>query len=158
MIRHPRIPAIVGMAATAAIGLGILAATGQFRTTDVAHASLPVLEKKIADGSKDGRVWLAYGDRLREVTHYDMAVRAYQKALEFMPELREARVGQGLALGQAAGGGKEKADAFFEYVERLTSLYPKVAMDLLARSELRPLHADVRWAPAVAAANVQGVD
>jgi hypothetical protein len=158
MTRHARIPAFIAMVLTAAVGLAIFAVTGQFRTTDLAHATLADLEKKIV-GNQDARVWLAYGDRLREAARYDMAAQAYHRAGELQSELVEARLGEGLALGQAAvGKSGSAADGFFEYVTRLSGAYPKVAVDLLDRPELRPLHADERWAPAAAGAKAQAVD
>src|SRR4051794_4098347 len=101
MTRHRRIPAMVAMAATLVVGMGLFAVTGQFRSADLAHASLQDLERRIV-GSKDARVWLAYANRLREAARYDMAVTAYKKAVELQPDLTEARLGQGLALGHAA--------------------------------------------------------
>ena len=157
MIRHARIPAVVAMVVTATIGLAVFAATVQFRRSDVSHMSLADLEKKIV-GSKDARVWLAYGDRQRDQGRFDRAAQAYQKAAELQGDLMEARLGQGLALGQAAAGGKEKADAFFEYVVRLAGMYPKVALQLMERPELRPLHADERWDPTAAGVKAQAVD
>jgi hypothetical protein len=156
MIRYARIPAVAAMVVTAAIVLAVFAATGQFRRADVMHISLAELEKHVV-GSKDARVWLAYGDRLREQGQFDRAAQTYQKAVELQGDLMEARLGQGLTLGQAAGG-KGKADEFFAYVGRLSGMYPKVAVQLLERPELRPLHADERWEPAVAAAKAQAVD
>ena len=157
MITYARIPAVVAMLLTAAIVLTTLVVTGQFRRSDVTHMSLPDLEKKIV-GSKDARLWLAYGDRLREQARFDSAAQAYQKAVELQGDLMEARLAQGLALGQAAAASKDKVDAFFDYAVRLAGMYPKVAVDLLERPELRPLHSDERWEPTAAGAKAQAVD
>jgi len=151
MTRHPRIPAFAAILLTALAGFGIFAATGQFRKTDLAHASLEDLEKQILV-SKDGRVRLAYGDKLRDLDRFASAAQAYQRALELQPDLTDARLKQGLSLGQS------NADAFFDYVGRLSMSYPKVAVDLLDRPELRPLHADPRWEPAASGAQAQAVD
>ena len=151
MTQHARIPAIAAIVLTALAGLGLFAATGQFRKADLAHASLEVLEKQ-AVGSEDGRVWLAYGDKLRELNQFTNSAKAYQRALELQPDLTDARLKQGLSLGQ------DSADAFFDYVGRLSMSYPKVAVDLLDRPELRALHADPRWEPAVSGAQAQAVD
>jgi tetratricopeptide (TPR) repeat protein len=154
MTQHGRIPAIVAIALTAVVGLGIFAATGQFRATDLAHASLQDLEKKIV-GSKDGRVWLAYGDRLRELGRFENAAQAYQKALELQPDLVDARLNQGLALGQS------NPDAFFEYATQLAANYPKVAVNLMGRPELgaiKTLTSDPRWELTKTAAQAQAVD
>ena len=151
MTQHARIPAIAAIILTALAGLGLLAATGQFHKTDLAHASLEELEKQ-ALSSTDGRVWLAYGDKLCERDQFASSAKAYQRALELQPDLTDARLKQGLSLGQY------NADAFFDYVARLSMSYPKVAVDLLDRPELRALHADARWEPAVSGAQAQAVD
>ncbi len=151
MTRHARNPATAAIVATALLGLGLFAATGQFRKTDLAHASLEELETKIV-GSTDGRVWAAYGDKLREMDRFESAAKAYQRALELQPDLTDARLRQGLSLGQS------NADAFFNYVGRLSMNYPKLAVNLMDRPELSALHADARWEPAALAALAQAVD
>jgi tetratricopeptide (TPR) repeat protein len=151
MTRHPRIPALLAIALATLLGVGIFAATGQFRKTDLAHASLPELEKKIV-GTTDGRVWLAYGDKLTELNRSDAAVKAYQHALDLQPDLPDARLKLGLALAHS------NKDAFFDYVSRLTTNYPKLAVDLLKHPDLNPLHPDPRWNPALTAAQAQAVD
>ena len=152
MTRHARIPAIVAIGLTVLFGLGIFAATGQFRHTDLAHASLQELESKIV-GSTDGRVWMAYGDKLSEAGKFDAAAKAYQRSLELKPDLLDARLKRGMALGQSAN-----ANAFFDYVGRLSISYPKLAVDLMARPEVSPMRADLRWEPAQTAAQSQAVD
>jgi tetratricopeptide (TPR) repeat protein len=151
MTRYARKPALVAMGVTALLGLGLFAATGQFRKTDLSHATLEELEKKIV-GSTDGRIWVAYGDKLREKDRFENAAKAYQRALELQPDLADARLKQGLTLGQYS------KDAFFDYVGRLVISYPKLAVNLMARPELSALHADPRWEPAAAAAMAQAVD
>ncbi len=154
MVQHPRIPAIVAIGLTALGGLGFFAASGQFRTTDLAHASLSDLERKIV-GSTDGRIWLAYGDKWRALGRFDNAAKAYQRAVELQPDLIDARMKQGLALGQS------NPDAFFEYVSRLSMNYPKVAVNLMERPELgaiKTLTSDPRWELAKTGAQAQAVD
>ncbi len=139
---------------TLLLGLVIFAATGQFRSTDLAHASLQELEKKIV-GTTDGRVWAAYGDKLREMGRFANAAKAYQRAVDLKPDLLDARLNQGLALGQS------NADAFFDYVTRLSMNYPKVAVNLMARPELsgiKALTSDPRWELTKTAAQAQAVD
>jgi tetratricopeptide (TPR) repeat protein len=140
------------MGLTALLGLGIFAATGQFRTTDLGHASLEDLEKRIV-GSTDGRVWMAYGDKLRQTDKFEAAAKAYERALELQPDLNDARLKKGMALGQAAD-----ANAFFAYVAKLSGTYPKLAVDLMARPEVSGMRADPRWDPAQTAAQAQAVD
>ena len=151
MTQHARIPAIAAIVLTALAGLGLFAATGQFRRTDLAHAPVEELEKRAA-GSTDGRVWLAYGDKLREMDQFASSVKAYQRALELQPDLTDARLRQVLSLGQS------DANAFFDYVAKLSMSYPKVAVDLMDRPELRALHGDPRWEPAASGAQAQAVD
>jgi hypothetical protein len=154
MTQHARIPAIVALGLTALVGLGIFAATGQFRTTDLAHAPLSDLEKKVV-GSTDGRVWLAYGDRLREIGRFASAAKAYQSAVNLQPDLIDARLNQGLALGQS------NPDAFFDYVSRLAMNYPKVAvnvMELPALKAIKTLTSDPRWELTKTAAQAQAID
>jgi tetratricopeptide (TPR) repeat protein len=154
MVQYARIPAIVAIGLTVLVGLGIFAATGQFRATDLAHASLSDLEKKIV-GSTDGRIWLAYGERLREIGRFDNAAKAYQRAVELQPDLIDARLNQGLALGRL------NPDAFFDYVSRLSMNYPKVAVNLMERPELvalKTLTSDPRWELSKTAAQAQAID
>jgi tetratricopeptide (TPR) repeat protein len=154
MTQHARIPAIMAIGLTALVGLGIFAVTGQFRAPDLAHLSLQDLEKEII-GSTDGRVWLAYGDKLREAGQYDIAAKAYQKAVDLQPDLVDARLNQGLVLGQS------NPDAFFEYVSQLSMNYPKVAANLMERSELgaiKALTSDPRWELTKSGVHAQAVD
>ena len=152
MTRHPRIPAIVALLVTAGAGLGILAATGQFRTTDQSHATLEELEMKII-GSQDGQLWLAYGDKLMAAGQPYVAAKAYERAVLYQGDLADARVNLGLALGQV-----NDPDAFFDYVGRLCINYPKLADDLMRRPELAPLQGHERWEPTQTTARAQAVD
>jgi tetratricopeptide (TPR) repeat protein len=151
MTRHKRIPALAALLLSAAAGLAILAATGQFKTPDLQHESLDSLEKQIVS-TRDGRIWLAYGDKLREAGRPDSAAKAYQRALELQPDLTAARLDWGLALAVF------NADGFFDYANRLAADYPKLAVNLLERPELSPLHGDARWEPTFAAAQSQAAD
>jgi hypothetical protein len=151
MTRHKRIPALAALLLSTGAGLAILAATGQFRTPDLQHESMESLEKQILT-TRDPKVWLAYGDKLRDAHRPDSAAKAYQKAVELQPDLPAARLNCGLALAAC------NADAFFDYANRLSSTYPRIAVNLLGRPELSPLHADPRWEPTVAAAEAQAAD
>ena len=145
---------MVAIGLTALVGLAVFAASGQFRTTDLAHASLADLEKKIV-GSTDGRVWAAYGDKLRDLDRFDNAARAYQRAIDLQPDLLDARLYLGVTLGQS------NPNAFFEYVARLAMNYPKTAVNLMERPELgaiRALTSDARWELTRTAAQAQVVD
>ena len=101
MTQHARIPAIAAIVLTLLAGLGLLAATGQFHKTDLTHASLEELEKQ-ALVSTDGRVWVAYGDKLRDLDRFASAAKAYQRALELQPDLTDARLAEIAAAGAAA--------------------------------------------------------
>jgi len=152
MTRHARIPAIVAMVLSGGLGLGILAGTGQFRANDAAGASVEELEKKIV-GSRDGTVWEAYADQLLARGRFSMAAKAYERALEYAPELTDARAHRALALAEA-----KEADGFFAYFAKLSVMYPKLAADLLERPELAAMRSDVRWDPAAASARAQAID
>jgi tetratricopeptide (TPR) repeat protein len=152
MNRHPRIPGLVALLATTGFGLGLLAATGQFRTTDLADVPLEELEKRIVD-SADPAVWSAYGDKLRAAGRFPAAAKAYERALALQPDLAPARLNAGIALGQA-----NDPDTFFAYFSRLAATYPKLAVDLSERPELAALRPDPRWEPATAAARAQALD
>jgi tetratricopeptide (TPR) repeat protein len=152
MTRHPRIPAFAALVIASAAGVGLLAGTGQFRNRDMSQISLEEFEKRIID-CKDGAVWAAYGDKLRSVGKYGAAAKAYEKALDYQPDLTEARLNAALALGM--GG---NADAFFANFSNLSARYPKLAVDLLAKPELARLRGDPRWEPAAAAARAQAID
>jgi len=134
------------------LGVGILAGTGQFRGSDVAAGSVGELEKKIV-GSKDGAVWAAYADQLRAAGRFSTAAKAYERAMEYAPELTDARVHRALALAEA-----KEADTFFAYFGRLSVMYPKLAADLLERPELGAMRTDARWEPAAASARAQAID
>lgn len=158
MTRHRRIPAFVAIGLTVLVGLGLFAATGQFRSTDLAHATLAELEEK-AFGSTDADVWLAYGDKLRAAARFDDAAKAYARSIDLQQAdgdaraAADARLKEGMALGQGAN-----ADAFFTYVGRLTMNYPKLAVDLLERPEVSGMRGDPRWEPTKSAAQAQAVD
>ena len=152
MSRHPRLPAIFAAIVVGVLGLGILAGTGQFRSTDLSGTSLAALEKRVM-GSKDATLWCAYGDKLRSVGSFASAAKAYQRALEFRPELISARVNTALALGLS-----NDADAFYAYFNRLTAINPKLAVDLLDRPELAAMRSDPRWEMAASNAREQAQD
>lgn len=152
MTRHARIPALLAMALSAALGLGILAGTGQFRANDLASASLDSLEKQIV-GSTDGTVWQAYGDKLRQSDRFASAAKAYERALEYAPELQGARRHRAIALARSG-----EADAFFAYFSRLAMTYPILASSLLDSPDLAPMRTDPRWEPTAASARAQAID
>ncbi len=152
MNRHPRLPAIFAAMAAGVLGLGILVGTGQFRSSDLSDSSLAALEQRVV-GSRDGTLWSAYGDKLRSIGSFASAAKAYERAVEFKPELVVARANAALALGQS-----KDADAFFAYFNRLTAINPKLAVDLLDRQELAAMRADPRWEMAAANAREQAQD
>lgn len=158
MTRYRRIPAFVAIGLTVVAGLGLFAATGQFRSTDLAYATLGELENK-AYGSNDARVWLAYGDKLRTAGRFEDSAKAYARAISLQEAegdpraVTEARIKEGMALGQASN-----ADAFFTYVGRLSMNYPKLAVDLMERPEVSGKRSDPRWEPTRVAAQSQAVD
>jgi len=152
MTMHARIPALAALLVSSVLGLGVLAATGQFRTTSLEKMSLEDLEKRIVD-CKDGAVWCAYGDKLQGAGRFVDAVEAYEKALKVQPDSVDARISLAIALGQ----GKD-ADRFFAYFSRLSSSYPKIAVDLLERPQLAGMKDDPRWEAAAWAARAQAVD
>jgi predicted Zn-dependent protease len=157
MTRHPRIPTFLAITISAAAGIALLAATGQFRAPSTANASLEQLEAQLfsrgQEGGTDPALWLTYADKLRQADRFPAAARAYQHALQLQPDNPAARINAGLALAQA-----NDPDTFFAYLNRLTMSYPKLALDLLDRPELRPLHTDPRWLPSLASAQAQAAD
>jgi tetratricopeptide (TPR) repeat protein len=152
MTLHPRIPALAALVLSSALGLGIMAATGQFRATNLEKMTREELEKRIVD-CKDAAVWIAYGDKLQAANRFTDAVLAYEKALALQPEASDARISIAIALGRA-----DNPDKFFAYFSRLTSSYPKLALGLLENSQLSAVKSDLRWEPAAAAARAQAVD
>ncbi len=112
MTRHARIPAFAALAFATAAGIGILLGTGQFRATDDSQASVEDMAKQIVD-CKDGQRWRLYGDKLLEqgihqqgaeaVRSFSMAATAYKKALDFRPDLDEAR-----SVAVLLGGGEQR--------------------------------------------------
>ena len=56
MTRHARIPAFAALAIASAVGIGLLAGTGQFRTASVSAISLEEMAKSMVD-CKDGSRW-----------------------------------------------------------------------------------------------------
>jgi hypothetical protein len=152
MTRHARIPAFAALLITAASGVALLAATGQFRSANLAQISLDDLEKRIID-CKDPAVWCAYGDKLRIAGRFPAAAMAYQRAVDLQPDLTSARMNIAIVLGLA-----NHADAFFAYFSKLSAAYPKLAVDLLDRPELSAMRSDSRWDPAASAARAQALD
>jgi tetratricopeptide (TPR) repeat protein len=152
MTRHPRLPALIASLGTAALGLTLLATTGQFHSPDLTNTSLDSLERQII-GSTDPSLWCAYAEKLQAAGRYSAAAEAYQRALKFQPDLQAARSNTAIALAQA-----NSPDAFFAYFSRLTALYPKLAVDLLERPELSSMHGDPRWDLAASSAKVQAID
>jgi tetratricopeptide (TPR) repeat protein len=153
MTGHARKPAIWALVVGGLAATGLLAATGQFRSSDRAPVSLDELEKTIASGKADAGTWQAYGDALREKKRFAHAAAAYQRSLEMDPDRPTARFSEALSLGQA-----NTPDRFFEFYTQLTAHDPKQAVDLLERAELAPLHDDPRWESAAAAARGQAAD
>lgn len=144
-------PAILVFLGVLGAGLLVFAATGQFRSART-DQPLEALERQIV-GSTDGRLWCTYGDRLAQSRQFASAAKAYARAAALAPDLPDVRLKQGLALGQSGD-----AAAFFDYVSRLATMYPKLAADLMDRQELLALHADPHWASTQATVRAQAMD
>jgi len=151
MQTHPRWPAILVFVGVLGAGLLLFAATGQFGT---ARGDMPLesIERQILQ-STDPKLWCLYGEKLSAAGQFASSAKAYERAVELAPNLTDARLNRGLALGRSGD-----ARAFFDYINQLAIMYPKLAADLLQRSELAPLHADARWASTEAAVKAQAMD
>ena len=90
--------------------------------------------------------------------------RGRQRAINGVPALslkpdpaitRQARINALFCLSQA-----KDPDGFFNCFARVTAVAPKLAFDLLDRSELAPMRADPRWDAAAANARdgAQGLE
>ena len=151
MRTHPRWPAVLVFSGILGGGLLLFAATDQFKT-DRTDLPLESIERQIVN-STDPRLWYQYGEKLAASREFASAAKAYQRAVELAPNLTDARLNRGLALGQSGD-----AAAFFDYVNQLATMYPKLAADLMQRSELAALHADARWASTQATVQAQAMD
>jgi Tfp pilus assembly protein PilF len=154
MNQYSRKSSGIALVLTMAAGLTALAATGQFHTGD--PGSVDQLERAIASGHGDVHTWAAYGTALQADKRFDHAAQAYQRALDLQPDPSDAqkiRFNAALCFGQAGD-----ADKFFDFFSHLTTTSPKLAVDVLERPELAPLHNDARWGPAASLARAQAAD
>jgi tetratricopeptide (TPR) repeat protein len=132
MLQHPRIPALIALAVTLAIGM---VAYCIFSADDTAArgagATLEQLELVIASGQADAATWFHYGERLREAGRFSHAAQAYKKVLELEHYHAEARFNCALALAQSGNG-----EEFYFFMEDVTRDYPKRAVDIFDRPEV----------------------
>src|ERR1041385_5299900 len=101
MTRHPRIPALLTLAAV--LGFGGAYLHHLTIATPSANVSLEQLEASIAAGKATKDTWSAYARRLGEAGRFADSALAWKKVLEFEPNLREARISRALALARGAG-------------------------------------------------------
>jgi Tfp pilus assembly protein PilF len=156
MTRYARKPAAAVLVLSFGAGLGVLAATGQFRAGGVGGDAIDVLERAIASGKNDWQTWAGYGAALQQTHRYVHAAAAYGRALELQPDveaLSKLRFNEGVCLAQAGD-----ADKFFAFFTHLTAADPKAAVDLLERAEVSGMRGDARWAGAAATARAQAAD
>jgi len=153
MTQHARKPAIFTLIAAIACSAALLAATGQFKNHATANLSIEELEQDIAAGKNDADTWHSYGDALRANKRHAHAAAAYQRTLDHEPDRVQARFNAALSLAQA-----NQADQFFDFFNRIIVFNPKLAVDLLERPELAPMHTDARWSPTASLAHSQAAD
>ncbi len=154
MKRYSRIPALLVFVLALLGGIAALAAAGLLRRGGASGAdlSLPAIERQIV-GSADPKLWSLYGQKLSDAGQFASAAAAYKRAAELSPDDTSLQLNEGLALGRAGS-----ANDFFDFVTRLSQMYPKLAADLMARPELSALHADARWSPTQATVQAQALD
>jgi tetratricopeptide (TPR) repeat protein len=135
MLQYPRIPALIALAVTVALGVTffwLISAQGDaMSSSDARHSTLEQLELVIASSTADAATWFFYGERLREAGRFTHAAQAYKKVLETEPYHREARFHCALSLAQAGD-----ADKFMEFMDDVTRNFAKMAVDIFERREV----------------------
>ncbi len=136
MLQHPRIPALVALAVTLALGsfffwLGSAKSNATPNFSASRQASIEQLELAIANSTADATTWFFYGERLRETGRFSHAAQAYRKVLETEPYHREARFHCALSLAQSGNG-----DEFFAFMDDVTRNFAKMAVDIFERREV----------------------
>jgi len=103
-------------------------------TRDIAPSKdVVTLERLIAGGQADARVWEDYAEILRKRSAHEHAAEAYRKVLETEPFNVDAQFRCGLSLAMA-----EDRPALREFLSDLAVNDAKLAVDLLARPEMTP--------------------
>jgi tetratricopeptide (TPR) repeat protein len=124
MLQYPRIPALIALAVTVALGVTffwLISAQGDaMSSSDARHST-----------TADAATWFFYGERLREAGRFTHAAQAYKKVLETEPYHREARFHCALSLAQAGD-----ADKFMEFMDDVTRNFAKMAVDIFERREV----------------------
>lgn len=151
MLQHSRKPAALVLLAMLGIAAALLLARiGPARDTD---DSLDDLEIKIAQPDATPETWLAYAQRLQEVRRYVQAAAAYRHLLLIDPYDRQAKVQCATCLALAGN-----ADEYLGFMREVVLTAPKLAVDLLSRSESQRYSADPRYAKIADDAKAQSMD
>lgn len=132
MLQHPRIPALIALAVTLAIGAVVFwITTADGNAAHGSSATLEQLELTIANEQADATTWFHYGERLREAGRFTHAAQAYKKVLESEPYHPQARFNCALALAQSGD-----ADEFYAFMDDVTRNFAKRAVDIFERPEV----------------------
>jgi tetratricopeptide (TPR) repeat protein len=149
--RYRRWPSILVLLVAAGLG------TYYLRSLKAAGAgsgdSLEQLEKQIAQGHSDAKIWYSYAQRLTEAKRFEQASLAYRKVLDKEPSNRQAKFGCALSLAQAGN-----ADEFYNYMHDLAYGEAKLAIEIFDRRECQPWLKDARFAGLQKEAKAQAMD
>jgi predicted Zn-dependent protease len=149
---HRRLPAVLVLVASAALGVLYLATIGR-AGAGVGGGSIEEIEQAIAGGKTDVATWTAYAQALAKGNQHARAAMAWKKVIDAEPYNRAARIGGALALAQ---GGTE--DEFHAYMRELVYGQSKLAMEIFERAEIQPLMAKKRIADLKNEARAQAMD
>jgi len=127
MNRYSRKPAVAVMVATL-LAAGSYVYNTRADVRAVQGPALAELERAIANPDAGMETWMAYADRLLQERRYAHAAAAYERVLETDPYSWTANLQCATALGQAGA-----ADPFHDFLTRLLSREPRLALDILSR-------------------------
>ena len=152
MRQFSRTPAAIVLLATVLTGTAYVWNSRAGVQADSGPA-LADLEQAISRPDATTDTWLRYAQRLQQAGRFDHAVMAYARVLENDPYRRVANLQCAAALARLGD-----ADRLHEFVNRLTQLDPRLALDVFGRPELQPYLADNRFLQIYKLAVAQSMD
>ncbi|HYE21417.1 MAG TPA: tetratricopeptide repeat protein [Tepidisphaeraceae bacterium] len=156
MQRYSRKPAVVVVLVSTVLAAGYLVAAGPIERYLKGHGhggSIEAMEKTIAEGKADGKMWFAYGDALADAGRHSGAADAFREALAQNTGSADAKFRLGVSLAQAGRG-----DELFGWLKELVSGDAKVAVRLFEHPAVQRYAGEERFAALSKEATGQAMD